>query len=368
MQTALLAAALAGGVLGFLKYNFYPARIFMGDAGSLTVGFVLGFLAVYTTQQPNATISPMVPIVILGLPLLDTVWVMSKRIFTGESPFAADRSHVHHKFLDLGFEPRFTVVIIYGLTLFWACSALFLRSAPEYLLLLFLLATAAFFYLVLRYVLRHPEQFAFLSRDTAGGIRGSVTYQRIADLIDHAVPCLFYLLVGYLLLAVWSVAAHNMLPWQVAPILMAVGVYLWFKPLTETRQFLMLVIYVAIGMAALEVWHADQPLFAEVSIKRAGDILLAVAGILVIFKIQFRKDNDFFLSSADYLTLAVCIFLSIASQQNALGFNLNGPLFRTVVAIMMVRTLCSRGLPSYKLVAGAMFLFLFFISIVGFVS
>jgi UDP-GlcNAc:undecaprenyl-phosphate GlcNAc-1-phosphate transferase len=368
MQTALLAAALAGGVLGFLKYNFYPARIFMGDAGSLTVGFVLGFLAVHTTQQPNSTISPMVPIVILGLPLLDTIWVMSKRILTGESPFEADRSHVHHKFLDLGFEHRFTVLIIYSLTLFWACSALFFRSAPEYLLLIFFLGTATLFYLGLRHVLHHPKQFAFLSRDTESGLRASVAYQRIAELVDHMVPGLIYLLAGYLLLAAWSCVAHFELPWQVAPILLAIGLFLWFKPLTESRQFLMLILYVAVGMAALEVWHADQPIFADLSIKRAGDILLALAGLIVIFKIQFRRAGDFFLSSADYLALAVCIFLSIASQKNALGFDLNGPLFRTVVAIMVVRTLCSRDLPTYRLVAWAFFGFLALVSVLGLIA
>jgi UDP-GlcNAc:undecaprenyl-phosphate GlcNAc-1-phosphate transferase len=122
VQTALLAAAAAGAVLGFLKYNFYPARIFMGDAGSLTIGFLLGFLAVYVTQRPGATISPMVPILILGLPLLDTIWVMTSRVLQGESPFVADRTHVHHKFLSLGFEHRFTVVIIYGMALFWPAA------------------------------------------------------------------------------------------------------------------------------------------------------------------------------------------------------------------------------------------------------
>ena len=85
-QVALLAAALAGGLLGFLKYNFYPARIFMGDAGSLTVGFILGFLAVYITQRTQAQFSPMVPVLILALPLLDTVWVMGRRIVQRVSP------------------------------------------------------------------------------------------------------------------------------------------------------------------------------------------------------------------------------------------------------------------------------------------
>ncbi len=188
-QGALLVAALAGSLLGFLKYNFYPARIFMGDAGSLTVGFLLGFMAVYMTQRPHFQFSPMVPVLILALPLLDTVWVMTRRFVQRASPFVADRSHVHHKFLDLGFEHRFTVIIIYSLSLFWSCSALLMRTQPEYFLLLFLVGTASIFYFGLRHVLNNPEQFPFCARDAKSGIRSSVTYLRVAELVDHVVPC-----------------------------------------------------------------------------------------------------------------------------------------------------------------------------------
>ncbi len=109
----LAAVALAGAILGFLKYNFYPARIFMGDAGSLTVGFLLGFFAIHLTQRPDATVSPMLPVLVLGLPLFDAVWVMTRRLLHRTSPFSPDQSHVHHKFLNLGFEHRFTVLVIY---------------------------------------------------------------------------------------------------------------------------------------------------------------------------------------------------------------------------------------------------------------
>ncbi len=367
-QTLLLTAALAGGIIGFLKYNFFPARIFMGDAGSLTVGFILGFLAVHTTQQPTSTISPMVPILILGLPLLDTIWVMSRRMLSRESPFSADRTHVHHKFLDLGFEHRFTVIIIYSLTFFWICSALLLRSAPEYLLLYFLLISAAFFYLSLRYLLCHQDKFAFLQRDAKAGLRNSVTYLRIADQVSRVVPGLLCLLVIYLLLALWSVVLHNILPWQMTAALLAVGGYLWYRPLSEGRQFLRLFMYAAVGVAAIEVWHSDQMLFAGLNIKRFGDILLAVAGLIVVLKIQFRRNGEFFLSTADYLALAVCIFLAIASQHNALGINLTGPLFRAVIAMLMVRTLCARHLAYIQPVAIISFLFLALVTVVGLIA
>jgi hypothetical protein len=118
----------------------------------------------------------------------------------------------------------------------------------------------------------------------------------------------------------------------------------------------------------MEVWHADQVLFAGLTIKRVGDVLLVVACIIVFLKIQFRRDGEFFLSTADFLTLAVCIFLSIASQHNALGINLTGPLLRAVIAMLMVRTLCARHLPYLRPVAGIAFVFLALVSIVGLVG
>ncbi len=364
-QTAMLAAALVGGILGFLKYNFYPARIFMGDAGSLTVGFVLGFLAVHTTQQPGSTISPMVPILVLSVPLLDTLWVMSRRMLNKQSPFIADRTHLHHKFLDLGFEHRFTVVIIYSLVLFWIVSALLLRSTPDYFLLLYLLVSASLFYLTLRYLLRHPDQFKFLQRDKPGSIRLSVRYQRVVKAVDRLTPFTYYLLVGYLLLALWSFLSHPVTAWQIAPVLLVVGVYLWFRPFADNRPFLMLILYAAVSLAVIESWHANQPIINQYGIRFASDALLALAGVIALLKFLFRKPTDFFLSTADFLTLMVCIFLAIAAQKNAFGFDMNASLARSVVGVIVIRALCSYSLTSYRMSAWSIFFYLTLVTVVG---
>jgi UDP-GlcNAc:undecaprenyl-phosphate GlcNAc-1-phosphate transferase len=356
--TMLLSAALAGALLGFLKYNFYPARIFMGDTGSLVVGYLLGFLAIYTTQRANSAISPAVPVLILGLPLLDTVWVMTKRVRYGLSPFAADRTHVHHKFLSLGFEHRFTVIVIYTVSLFWASCALLLRHSPEYLLLLFYGVTAISSYLSLRYVLRNREKFPLLQKDASTGLRSSVTYHKICDLTDKFIPFIKFFMLGYLLLAAGSVISHNLVSWQVSLTLLLSGLFLWFRPFSKDRQFLMLLVYVTIGLASLEVWHSNIFLLGPLESKRAGDILLACASFLAFIKIQFRRDGELFLSTADYLVLAVCVFLAIASQNSAFALNLQGPLLRTVLAIIAVRTIVFRNPRSQGLAFYLMFAYL----------
>ncbi len=356
----LLSAALLGALLGFLKYNFYPAQIFMGDAGSLTLGFILGFLAIMLTQRPGSTVSPVVPLMVLGLPIVDTLWVMGRRVLRGLSPFVADRGHVHHKFLDLGFEHRFTVLLIYGVTLFWACFAVALHALPDYLLLLIFVGSAGLGYFSLRHVLRHPDRFPWLRRDSAAGLYKSETYRKMVSLVEHGVPVICLSLALYLLLAAWSLFLHNGIPLQVALLLLAAGVLLWLRPLTDNRQFLMLVVYAAAGMAATEVWHAGETLAGSVTVKRAGDILLGTAGVLALLKIQFRRNNEFFLSSADFLALAVIIFLAIGTEYSLLGLQMNGPLLRSLVAIVAIRVIAFRSVRYRRTViaAGLGYLFL----------
>ena len=111
----VLAAGFLGGLLGFLRYNTYPARIFMGDAGSQLLGFSMGVL-VLVLSDPSRTPFPVsVGLLVLGLPFLDTIAVMAQRIAKGRSPFIGDRNHVHHKLLALGLSHYEAVIVIYGI-------------------------------------------------------------------------------------------------------------------------------------------------------------------------------------------------------------------------------------------------------------
>lgn len=99
----LLNLALAGAVLGFLKFNWFPSSMFMGDAGSLCLGFSLSFMALALTQGEGIKVSPVVPLLVLAVPITDTIVVMTRRVFRGENPFKADQIHLHHILLRYGF-------------------------------------------------------------------------------------------------------------------------------------------------------------------------------------------------------------------------------------------------------------------------
>lgn len=113
---ALLGIALMGSCFGFLPFNFNPAKIFMGDTGSTFLGFMLATLSIQGVFKSYAVISFAVPLLILGLPLFDALFAMLRRILTGKSPMVADRGHLHHRLIDMGFSQKQTVFILYAIS------------------------------------------------------------------------------------------------------------------------------------------------------------------------------------------------------------------------------------------------------------
>lgn len=111
-QLMLLNLSLAGAVLGFLKFNWSPSTLFMGDAGSLCLGFSLSFMALALTQGSGNRVSPVVPLLVLAVPITDTIVVMVRRVFRGGSPFKADQIHLHHILLRFGLGRVETVKFI----------------------------------------------------------------------------------------------------------------------------------------------------------------------------------------------------------------------------------------------------------------
>jgi UDP-GlcNAc:undecaprenyl-phosphate/decaprenyl-phosphate GlcNAc-1-phosphate transferase len=127
---AVLAAITAGASLGFLVHNFYPAKIFMGDAGSNLLGYLLGVTAVCGTLKTDAGVALAVPLLILAVPFLDTGFVVAKRLKYGRKPWDADDYHFHHRMAAIGFSPRKTVIYLYAWTLIFAGIALALKFVP----------------------------------------------------------------------------------------------------------------------------------------------------------------------------------------------------------------------------------------------
>src|SRR6201993_4535032 len=125
-QVSLLTIALAGAILGFLRFNFNPATIFLGDSGSLFIGFMLSALALEGAQKAPTVIAVAIPVVSFGLPILETSLSVLRRLISGRPVFIADREHIHHKLLQLGLSHRQVVIVLYAVSALFALLSLFL--------------------------------------------------------------------------------------------------------------------------------------------------------------------------------------------------------------------------------------------------
>jgi UDP-GlcNAc:undecaprenyl-phosphate GlcNAc-1-phosphate transferase len=138
-----LTLALAGAILGFLRFNFNPATIFLGDSGSLFIGFMLSALGLAGGQKTPTIVAVAIPVISFGLPVLETVLSMIRRFLSGQPLFAADRGHIHHKLLERGFSQRQVVLILYMVSAVCGLLSLFLLypSGPMVGVVLFVIGT-----------------------------------------------------------------------------------------------------------------------------------------------------------------------------------------------------------------------------------
>ena len=136
---AVVTAALAGAALGFLKYNFNPAKIFMGDTGSMFLGFILAGISVTGAFKSVAAIALIVPILALGLPILDTTFAIVRRVRGGVPIFKPDKGHLHHRLLNVGFTQCQAVLLMYVISALFGLSAIALTAVSSQIAVVILL-------------------------------------------------------------------------------------------------------------------------------------------------------------------------------------------------------------------------------------
>lgn len=148
----LLTAALGGSLIGFLFFNFNPARIFLGDSGSMFIGFLLASISIWTQRKGATAMALLIPVLALGIPILDTATSFVRRISRRQSPFRADREHVHHRLLDLGLSHRNAVLTLYTASAVLALGALALLDGNVDRQTIVLLSVSAAIFIFLRRV------------------------------------------------------------------------------------------------------------------------------------------------------------------------------------------------------------------------
>jgi UDP-GlcNAc:undecaprenyl-phosphate/decaprenyl-phosphate GlcNAc-1-phosphate transferase len=160
-DVAIITAALAGSTLGFLPYNFNPAKIFMADTGSNFLGFTLAVISIQGTLKSYAAIAIAIPLLVLGLPLFDTIFAILRRIVKGKSIMEADRGHLHHRLIDMGLSHRQSVVVMYIFSAVLGLCAIVLADKGAFTAIILVILASAFIIGGVRYMSEINDDFEY---------------------------------------------------------------------------------------------------------------------------------------------------------------------------------------------------------------
>ncbi|MFK7886458.1 MAG: MraY family glycosyltransferase [Gammaproteobacteria bacterium] len=329
---ALVTLATLGGVCGFLRYNNHPAIIFMGDTGSQFLGFVTSVLAIVLTQKANTALNPAILLLLLGVPILDTLTVMMWRIRTGRSPFKPDRNHFHHRLLDFGFYHHEAVSIIYVVQSAMVVGAYFLRFESDlivmgaYGLMCALILIAFRLARVNEFLVHRPRL------KSEGKFRASELvrlYPRLPDFATRMTEAL-----ATLLMLGAALYPAEVLPKfaQACAGLAGVGIAVRFIPGVARAFFIRLITYVTGVVLVFALIGQPGFAFAGQEVVNAS-FLLVGASLLVC--IQLTDREHFRSTPLDYLVMIFVLVIVIRSQLQAENLTA-APLADTAIRLAVV--------------------------------
>lgn len=309
----LIALAISGAICGFLRYNTHPASVFMGDTGSQFLGFSLGYMVVVLTQDVNSAVSPMLLLLILGLPVLDTVSVMAQRIREGRSPFSPDRNHLHHKLLASGLRHYEVVASIYILQGLFVGAALFFRYESDLLLagVYILACIAVMLYLgVVRHVrqdaARHAADYPF-ERILRRIRQHKVFLEGPLVFLSLAIPAFLIVGASGALLIPWDFGMLASIAFLLLAVRLVLGYRAWFL-------YLRLLVFVSIAFVVYLVEMAPPSGIVDIltAVEYVFFGLLALALVLVV---RYRLAGAFNVTPMDFLVVLALLSIGVIPEE-----------------------------------------------------
>ncbi len=324
-----IAFAAIGGVFGFLRFNSHPARVFMGDGGSQFLGFTLGFLAVYLTQVANPALSPALPALLLGLPIVDILAVFAQRAYHGMNLFRASKNHIHHRLLMLGFHHHESVIVIYSVQALLVITAILLPYESDALLLSFYTLVCAALFIFLIWAERSGWRAHSQHRPrSTGAIRERIKFGRNVTRLER------YLIRGLLALFLLGGALFStQIPRDVSVAAAVLFLLLFLRLLAGYRfwfLFLRLIVFIAVASIAYLVELYPPPLLhVHAELEYVYYLLLAVG---IVLGIRYSSERNFEVTPLDYLVVLIVIALALLSE----GGYANPLLVRLVVQLIIL--------------------------------
>lgn len=305
-MVVIISMAVAGSILGFLRHNTHPARLFMGDTGSQFLGFSLGVLVIVLSQSLNSAMSPLIPLFILGLPILDTMAVMGQRLYERRSPFSPDKNHIHHKLLDVGFDQYEAVFLIYLVQSALIAVAYYMLYESDALLLA-IYALISVFVLGAFYLARQTHwKFHKVDSEKTSLLHTLITYIRIKGWFT-SVPVFLLKIIVPLLFVSSSIFVADVQK-DISILAIVLLVMLCIAVFIRSSISVLLeksVVYVAAVMSAyfLTIGEINE------DINNIINILFAVLILAFVIRLRFSNENTFQVTPLDYLVIILVIIV-----------------------------------------------------------
>jgi len=357
-----IALATVGGLLGFMRFNTHPARIFMGDGGSQFLGYTLGFLAVMLTQEVNPVLSPALPLLLLGLPIADILAVFSQRIYHKMNWFRASRNHIHHRLLDLGFHHYESVMVIYSVqALLVLCAMLMPYESDVVILMTYLGVVSSVFVFLYRaersgWHLRKESEVVLLD----GAIRSVSHSPRLA-----AVPfgVIFYGISAFLVAGAFfstsipvdfTLAAIGLL--ALLALRLMLGSRVWYLPLR-----LLSYVTVVFVVYLLNTYQPAQLTgFDPITYGFFGTLVVAIA-----LSIRLKEVGEFTITPMDFLVALVIIGIAILVRDGTVDSGVMAIALKTIILFYGCEVILTRMETRWNLFTVSVLASLLIISVRG---
>jgi len=325
----LVIIALLAAVIGFLKFNTFPAKLFMGDCGSLMLGYSICTMAITLAVDTEYIIKPITLFIIAAMPIVDTFWVMIRRMRLGINPAKADKTHLHHRLLALGLPHSMVVSVLYAWVALFGCLALFVKDMPEYWQLGSVLLLIAALYALIVTCERKGVHLTFGEKDERE-IR-----QQFVKLAGYSMKVFPYVVLIGLSIPLLFVDFFVPESGQLA-LIMAVLIAIMF-PWNEHHQRLSIVygLYYLAVFIVLWIWNSSS--YNLLNLNEYMGLFTALLLLWAAFKIKFKSRHEVFLTSSFEILL---IFTSWFVPFVVL------PVFEVPIAVMDAAKLsCLEAIP-----------------------
>ncbi|ULA59071.1 MAG: Undecaprenyl-phosphate N-acetylglucosaminyl 1-phosphate transferase [Nitrospira sp.] len=309
----VLAGGFLGGLLGFLRYNTYPARIFMGDAGSQLLGFSMGILVLVMGDPARDPFPVSIGLLLLGLPFLDTIAVIGQRLAKGRSPFIGDRNHVHHKLLALGLSHYEAVIVIYGIQAVMVGLAYLLRWQSDGLICTIYGGFAA---AMLALLIATERRLAPSSVPSSGRVLSDSKLARAGLWLSEMAPRFLAVVVPVFLIANVFVPGHVPMDVGYAALTLFAVVLggFWLMPQYRSH-FVRGGLYVG---SAFLMYMGEQSGMSDIwPIYVTHNALLALIALLVLLSMRFSRGNRFQTTPLDYLMVFFALIVPLLPEMRA---------------------------------------------------